>query len=193
MRKYQKGSTFPQVSLGFSSNKTGFIRQLRRRSGVGFTLIELLVVIAILGVLATVLIVIINPAQKLASARDAGRKSALKQIRSALDAYAVNHGGSYPNPAVWPDWGWTGSSRVPWLQDLINSGDIKVAPKDPLETDDPEYHYYYKANLSSGSDYCIMLAFETVPTTDPNFFNNWANSNKFMYNSKGTIDGECGN
>ena len=82
MRKYQKDSA-PQISLGFSSSK------------LGFTLIELLVVIAVLGVLAAGLIVIINPLGQMAKARDAGRKSALKQIANALESYFVFNG-KYP-------------------------------------------------------------------------------------------------
>ena len=83
MRKYQKDSA-PQISLGFSSSK------------LGFTLIELLVVIAVIGVLAAGLIVIINPAGQLARARDAGRKSDLKQIANALNNSLVFNG-SYPD------------------------------------------------------------------------------------------------
>jgi prepilin-type N-terminal cleavage/methylation domain-containing protein len=39
----------------------------------GFTLIELLIVIAILAILATAVVLVLNPAQILAQARDAQR------------------------------------------------------------------------------------------------------------------------
>ena len=61
----------------------------------GFTLIELIIVIAILGVLATVLIVVIDPARKLGDARDAGRKSDVKALVLAFEEYYLANG-SFP-------------------------------------------------------------------------------------------------
>ena len=56
----------------------------------GFTLVELLVVIAILAVLATVVVLVLNPAQLLAEARDSQRISDLGTIQKALTLYLVN-------------------------------------------------------------------------------------------------------
>ena len=194
MRKHQKGVRPPPRSLLRSfSNKSGFIRHHPPKNAAAFTLIELLVVITVLGVLATIVLVAVNPGTQLARARDAGRRSSLAQIRRALEAYmAVN--GSYPNPAPnvpATDWTCCGST---WLQDLINSGDIKVAPKDPRDNDpNAEYHYYYKAGASSGSDYCLFYALEAAPTTtDPLYVGNWNNSNKYFVGPDGTRNGyEC--
>lgn len=59
----------------------------------GFTLIELLIVIAIIGVLATLLMVnFVGVRQR---ARDAQRKSDLRQIQSALEIYRSDNS-SYP-------------------------------------------------------------------------------------------------
>ncbi len=59
----------------------------------GFTLIELLIVIAIIGVLATLLMVnFVGVRQR---ARDAQRKSDLRQIQSALEIYRADSS-SYP-------------------------------------------------------------------------------------------------
>lgn len=59
----------------------------------GFTLIELLIVIAIIGVLATLLMVnFVGVRQR---ARDAQRKSDLKQMQSALEMYRADNG-TYP-------------------------------------------------------------------------------------------------
>ena len=64
-----------------------------KKSIRGFTLIELLIVIAIIGVLATLLMVnFIGVRQR---ARDAQRKSDLRQIQSALEIYRSDNG-SYP-------------------------------------------------------------------------------------------------
>ena len=56
----------------------------------GFTLIELLIVIAILGILAAAVIVVLNPAELLAQARDGTRVSDLDSIRSAVSLYATD-------------------------------------------------------------------------------------------------------
>jgi prepilin-type N-terminal cleavage/methylation domain-containing protein len=59
----------------------------------GFTLIELLVVIAIIAILATLVLIALDGARE--SARDADRKGAISQIRSAAELYAADNGGSY--------------------------------------------------------------------------------------------------
>ncbi len=53
----------------------------------GFTLIELLIVIGILAVLATVVVLVLNPAQLFAQARDSRRVEDLNNIRSAVNFY----------------------------------------------------------------------------------------------------------
>lgn len=87
------------------------MRPARKR---GFTLIELLVVIAIVGVLAAVVLIAINPAKRLAQARDSGRKSDIGQIATAAQAYYTTSGG-YPTA----------------LADLTTSGDLKIVPNAP--------------------------------------------------------------
>ncbi len=80
----------------------------------GFTLIELLIVIAILGVLAVVVFVAINPAERQAQARDAGRISSVTQLGRSLQAY-------YTSNAGYPDVG-------TWANDLLTTGEISTFP-----------------------------------------------------------------
>ena len=62
----------------------------------GFTLIELLVVIAILGILAAVVLVAINPAQRIAEANDTKMKSAVSSVATAVEAcYTQTATGDY--------------------------------------------------------------------------------------------------
>lgn len=53
----------------------------------GFTLLELLIVIAILAILATVVVLVLNPAEYLRTTRDAQRLSDLSTVRDALGLY----------------------------------------------------------------------------------------------------------
>lgn len=76
----------------------------------GFTLIELLIVIGVVGVLATGIVLVLNPQTQLAKARDAKRKSDLENIQKALELF-YNDKNRYPNPAVLAEWPAPGS---PW-------------------------------------------------------------------------------
>ena len=57
----------------------------------GFTLIELLIVIAILAILATVVVLVLNPAQLLAEARDGQRLSDMSSVSSAINLYLATN------------------------------------------------------------------------------------------------------
>lgn len=61
----------------------------------GFTLVELIIVIAIIGVLAAVLIAIIDPLDRINAANDSGVVSTITQIGKANDAYAINNSNLY--------------------------------------------------------------------------------------------------
>lgn len=100
----------------------------------GFTLIELLVVIAVIGVLAGAVIAIINPGAQLGRARNAQRKSDLRQVAGALEQY-VTINGSYPVSASWcstnpsgDNWGPCPATALP---KLVTQGSLKKLPQDP--------------------------------------------------------------
>lgn len=59
----------------------------------GFTLIELIIVIAVIAILATTVILVINPASILAEARDSQRIADLGQMNSALSLYLATVSG----------------------------------------------------------------------------------------------------
>lgn len=62
----------------------------------GFTLIELLVVIGIIGILASIVLVAVNPGRQFAQARNTQRQSDLIQITNAIYQFASEHNGNLP-------------------------------------------------------------------------------------------------
>ena len=69
----------------------------------GFTLIELLMVMGIIGILATTLVVAINPGRQLAKARDTERETDIVGILAAVLQYASEHSGDFPDTDGDPD------------------------------------------------------------------------------------------
>jgi prepilin-type N-terminal cleavage/methylation domain-containing protein len=64
----------------------------------GFTLIELLVTIAVIGVMMGAVIVAINPAKRLADARDSDGKTRVASVATAMEScFAMSMTGSYAN------------------------------------------------------------------------------------------------
>jgi prepilin-type N-terminal cleavage/methylation domain-containing protein len=142
----------------------------------GFTLVELLIVIGVLGVLATGLLIAINPAQQLAKARDADRIAAVKQMSTAINRYMVTQGRPPPNKspgsAYW-------SSSANFLDELVNLGELKNIPKDPKNG----RFGYYDYGKGSVAGAIVVTTLESIPNTtvEPDgscrpFTNNWCSS-----------------
>ncbi len=70
----------------------GSINNARR----GFTLIELLLVVGIIAILASIVIVAINPTKQLGDTRNAQRKADVNTILSAVYQYSIDNNGSLP-------------------------------------------------------------------------------------------------
>ncbi|MEX2007566.1 MAG: prepilin-type N-terminal cleavage/methylation domain-containing protein [Candidatus Levyibacteriota bacterium] len=125
-------------------NRQSSIVNIRR----GFTLVELLIVIVIIGALTTLLMAnFIGVRQR---ARDAQRKSDLRQIQSALELYRSDQG-SY-------------SQILPNCQSSIKSPDcatstyMQTVPKDPMGSS-----YYNSGNYffsSNGTVYTLGVCLE---------------------------------
>jgi prepilin-type N-terminal cleavage/methylation domain-containing protein len=134
----------------------------------GFTLIELLIVIAIVGILAAAVVVVLNPAELLAQARDGQRLSDVDAVNSAINLYIasvdnpdLNEGATgtvatvnvataaCPFTAVCVDDTDDATDGTGWVRvvlDNVSGGSpLPVLPTDPAN--DTTYYYAY-----AGSD-----------------------------------------
>jgi type II secretion system protein G len=107
----------------------------------GFTLIELLVVISIIGILATLVTANLNAARS--RARDAGRKSDLRNIATALRVY-FNDKGGYPGSSPGGNilgCGSEGTSLCPWGSAWTAGSTTYMAalPKDSMSGQSYQY------------------------------------------------------
>lgn len=112
----------------------------------GFTLIELLVVMAIIGIISVLGVgSFISSQQK---SRDSRRKSDLKQISLALEAY-YNDAGEYP--ASSPSFtilGCNGGAECSWGDEFVDANGTSYMislPADPVSN----YAYHYESNGTS--------------------------------------------
>ncbi len=125
----------------------------------GFTLVELLIVIAVIGILATVLIVAINPVRQLEKTRDTQRKTALKNIQNALEQYYADNG-SYPTASC-------SSGNSCWSA-LLGSNYINTMPTDPRQNGadcmSNTYGYRY-AGVIGGATYTLVTRLENTSDT----------------------------
>ncbi|SRR5258708_31288900 len=137
----------------------------------GFTLIEMIVVIAVLGILATIVLISINPIAQLQKSNDARRKTDLESIQRALELYYQDNG-TYPistgDKIKGINWG---SAWQPYIATL---------PSDPLPANRYVYYspnnqtYYLYANLQRGKydqqicnngNACVSVGANGLPLT----------------------------
>lgn len=132
------------------------------KTKAGFTLVELLIVIAIIAILAAVVFVALDPAQRFADSRDSTRSSEVNSVLNAVLKYQVDNDGTLPTALVGAtndvnyiigtdgvvdcsDCGAVATNAT--CLDLDNSGELidqylSNMPVDPQATDDSETRYY---------------------------------------------------
>ena len=152
----------------------------------GFTLIELLVVIAVLGVLATIVLLAVNPGEQLARARDTSRVAAVTQLGRSLQAYYTAAGGSFTAVSD----GSAGLVATDWMLPLITSNDLKVRPGNPSFGVAPTVNCATKFQESLGTNgtqggYCYTRTAVTFADAIV-----YVKLESNLYNNKCTIAGE---
>jgi type II secretion system protein G len=120
----------------------------------GFTLIELLIVLAIIGVLSSILLANLISAK--ARARDAERKSDLRQLQAAFEMYRADQG-TYP-AAPLPN---CGSALV-----VGGTTYIQKIPCDPTNSGQNVYTY-----TTTGATYTLTACLENVNDTQKDKIN----------------------
>ncbi len=116
----------------------------------GFTLIELLLVIGIIAILASIVIVAINPTKQLGDARNAQRRSDVNTILNAVYQYAIDNNGTIPSgiTTTADEICQTGGTTVGCVDLAVLTGSYLVSiPNDPQATaDDAGYTIVRDAN-----------------------------------------------
>lgn len=118
----------------------------------GFTLIELLIVMGIIGILAAVVLVGIDPVDRINAANDTKVQRDLNALANAMEAYAANNNGTYATSQT----------------ELANSGDLKVALVAPTN-----YSAYVLNGGSTGSAYGQVKSKKYVSATPIKLFWGW--------------------
>lgn len=107
----------------------------------GFTLIELLVVIAILGILASIVLVAVNPGESIAKANDSKTKQSVSQLGGSLTAF---YSTKQTFPIVDSD----------WMSELITGGDLGDRPSQPSESCNPA--------IAMDTNFCLQVSGTTA-------------------------------
>ncbi|HUW21038.1 MAG TPA: type II secretion system protein [Candidatus Bathyarchaeia archaeon] len=115
-----------------------------KKQKFGFTLIELLVVISIIGILMALALTGMGGARK--NARDTQRKSDIGQYAAAIEGYAGDNSGRYPNQAG--DSNTSGGTGIFDAAGLIIDEYMTSRIDDPINTASYRYEYYIDATYT---------------------------------------------
>ncbi len=67
------------------------------RKKQGFTLLEILIVVGIIAILATIIVITLDPAERFRNARESRRLSDIQTLSNAVHQYLIDQKGKYPD------------------------------------------------------------------------------------------------
>lgn len=149
--------TYPQAVKG----RELYTESMQIQSKKGFTLIELLIVVAIIGILASVIIVGLAPAQR--GGRDARRVADLRQVQTALELYYQKNQ-TYPAAAQCGTVSFASDACWIQLSEALKGAGVGITsiPDDPKGAGNQHYSY---VPLNNGRGYRVFALLEDNNTS----------------------------
>lgn len=142
---------------------------MKKKTVRGFTLVELLVVIAIIGILAAVVVLIINPLELTRRSRDAARLTDLANLQQAINVAVQEATGSAADILCYgtaapctanSETGGRASNGTGWVKVNLSaqkSVSVPTLPVDPTNAGEYVYTYY-----SDGNGWEINTVLESI-------------------------------
>lgn len=132
------------------------IKQINKEKG--FTLIEILVVIGIIGILATVVLVAVNPSRQFKQARDSQRVANVNTILNALGQNIADHEGNlFCDGSIRTLSAYSGSIKTgEGLSDIAECLTPDYLPKLPHDPKAEDAHYTNEDDYDTG--YKLIIA-----------------------------------
>lgn len=138
----------------------------------GFTLIEILVVIGMIALLATIVLIAINPAKQFRQGRDTQRSANTNAILNAVGQYIADHKGALPPSLGTPPLviATISKAAINLCPDIVSTY-IPALPVDPSVTTGPvtdcttAYDSKYKISVDANSRVTIYGDKEDPPPT----------------------------
>lgn len=128
------------------------MQHILKRDKKGFTLIELLVVIAVIGMLASIVLVSLGPARE--KARDARRKSDIRQVSLAMELCFDDTACGAREQYLSTTAGANGVTAIGEYMDPL--------PKDPSDSSPQQYTWI--SNSADLTKFCVFTKLENEDT-----------------------------
>ena len=157
-------------------------KQTKKKTGAGFTLIEILVVIGLIAILATIVIIAINPARQFAQGRDTQRTSHLNTILNAIGQRMADNKGFFGDGTTL---GIDGKS-CPKIPSHETAAKITLPPKSGTVPAEAVQIGTASGNIDLS---CLVPTYMSTMQFDPNGTADAANTGYYIVQDNNTTDG----